>query len=525
VTPPVETHSGSQSGAELVLAIWRRRKAMAIVVFLTTLAAVVSFARWLPDLYRATTSVLIERQQVSEAFVRQSVTAELETRIQMMRQEIMSRARLSELITQLNLYQEIRQREPLDAAVEQMRRDIILDLKGVNQMSGRTETIAFTLSYTSPDPETAAQVANLLASLYVEENTRIRGRQATKTAEFLRTQLESVKKELDEQERRANEFKARHSGELPQQMEANLSSLERLNTQLRLNGDNQMRAMDRRERLERQLAEAERAPAARGTSVTAVNALAARQSRLIELRKTFTDEYPDVVRIREEIAGLQRQVADSLAGDGDSLTQGEQTRQRASQGLKDLDLELASLKDEERALRQAIIGYEQRVENAPKRQQEFLELSRGSQATGERYDSLLKRYEEAQLAETLEQGASVEQFRILDVALPPREAAAPNRIGLVILGLVFAAGLAVAMMILLERLDTALHSVDDLRRFAAVPVFVSIPSIVTRGDTRRRRWRQALTTVAVMFCLALLVAAVRHVAQGNEAIVRLMTRS
>ncbi len=188
-------------------------------------------------------------------------------------------------------------------------------------------------------------------------------------------------------------------------------------------------------------------------------------------------------------------------------------------------MELASLKEEERALRQAIIGYEQRVENSPKRQQEFLELSRGSQATSERYDSLLKRYEEAQLAETLEQGANVEQFRILDVALPPREVAAPNRIGLVILGLVLAAGLAVGAMIVRERLDTALHSVDDLRRFAAVPVLVSIPPIATRGDTRRRRWRRALTTVSVAVCLALLVAGVRYVAQGNEAIVRLMTRS
>ena len=87
MTPRLQTHSESQSGTELVFAIWRRRKWTAIVVFLTTAVAAVSLARWLPDLYRATSSVLIERQQVSEAFFRQSVTAELETRIQMMRQD------------------------------------------------------------------------------------------------------------------------------------------------------------------------------------------------------------------------------------------------------------------------------------------------------------------------------------------------------------------------------------------------------------------------------------------------------
>lgn len=525
MTPRLQMHSESPSGTDLVIAIWRRRKWLGVVLFLVITAVAVSFARWLPDLYRATSSVLIERQQISEAFVRPSVTAELETRIQMMRQEIMSRTRLSDLITSLNLYPELREREPMDVVVERMRRDIVLDLKGVNQVSGRSETIAFTLSYTGRDPKTVAQVANTLASLYVEENTRIRGRQATRTAEFLRSQLESVKKELDEQERLANDFKLRHSGELPQQMEANLSSLERLNTQLRLNGENQMRAMDRRERLERQLSEVERTPASRGTSVTAVSTLAARRRQLTELRKTFTDEYPDVVRLQEEIAALQRQVADSLANDSDGLTQAEQTRERTAQGLKDVDVELAALKDEERGLRQAIIGYEQRVENSPRRQQEFAELSRGSLATSERYDTLLKRYEEAQLAETLEQGASVEQFRILDVALPPREVAAPNRMGLLIAGLLLAAGLATVAMAVRDRLDTALHSVDELRRFAAVPVLVSIPRIATRDDTRRRRWQQTVTAVSVMVGLALLVVGVRHVAQENEIIVRLMARS
>ena len=156
-----------------------------------------------------------------------------------------------------------------------------------------------------------ALVANTLASFYVEENTKVRERQATRTAEFLRAQLDSIKKELDEQERLANDFKLRHIGELPQQMEANLASLERLNTQLRLNGENQIRAMDRRERLERQLAEAGPGTAAAvcGPAPTPASELAARKRELNELRRTFTDEYPDVIRVQSEIAALERQLA------------------------------------------------------------------------------------------------------------------------------------------------------------------------------------------------------------------------
>src|SRR4029077_20822163 len=95
--------------------------------------------------------------------------------------------------------------------------------------------------------------ANVLASLYVLENSKIREGQAVRTAEFLKTQLDDVKKQMDAQERRATEFNLSPIGGLPQQVAANLPSLERLNTQLRLNGENQVRAMDRRERLEKQL--------------------------------------------------------------------------------------------------------------------------------------------------------------------------------------------------------------------------------------------------------------------------------
>src|SRR5206468_2847581 len=102
----------------------------------------------LPNLYRATATVLIERQQqVSEAFVRPSVTAELETRIQTIHQQVMSRARLTDVITRFGLYPDLRSVVPIDALVERMRREIQLTLKGVDQSTGRTSTIAFTLSY------------------------------------------------------------------------------------------------------------------------------------------------------------------------------------------------------------------------------------------------------------------------------------------------------------------------------------------------------------------------------------------
>src|SRR5687768_12561530 len=174
---------------DLAREVWRRRKWLAAVVLVAVLAGGTTLTLSLPPLYRATATVLVERQQISEAFVRPSVTTELETRIQTIHKQVTSRARLSEVITRLGLYPELRAHAPMDAIVERMRRDIDFGLSSVDQMGGRTATIAFTLSYSGGDPDAVADVANALVRTYVDENTKTRERQATRTAGFLKAQL------------------------------------------------------------------------------------------------------------------------------------------------------------------------------------------------------------------------------------------------------------------------------------------------------------------------------------------------
>src|SRR5204863_8908628 len=176
-------------------------KWLALLVFIAAFGAVGAAARPLPNLYRSTATVIVEREQVSEAFVRPSVSAELETRIQTIREQVMSRARLTDLIRRFDLYSQWRQKVPLDTVIDRMRHDIQLELKGAEQpMSGRSATIAFTISYIGREPQTVAAIANELASFYVNENTKQREGQAVRTADFLRSQLLDVKKELDAQE-------------------------------------------------------------------------------------------------------------------------------------------------------------------------------------------------------------------------------------------------------------------------------------------------------------------------------------
>lgn len=513
------------SGLHQALEVWRRRWWLGILVFLGTFVPAISFVAFLPDVYRSTATVLVERQQEPETLARPTATEELDTRLHTINQEILSRARLNDLIRRFDLYPTLTGKAAAETLVERMRRDIEVDLKGVERNWGRGATIAFALTYRGRDPWKVAQVANALAAFYVEENEKIRERQASRAAGLLKAQLDEVKTKLEEQESRIGGFKMRHIGELPQQVEANLATLERLNAQLHLNSEKQIRAMERREKLVEQLTEAGAIGPAGDPEGTAAR-IATLSQELQDLRRRFSDKYPDVVRVEKEIAALKQQVAEAgTSAEPNRPGPPDPALRPLREGVRKADAEMSGLKAEEERLRKTITAYERRVENAPQRQQEFHALSRDYETTKDLYDSLLKRHEEAVLAESLEQGRTAEQFRILDPALPPREPAAPGRLWLSVMGLILSLGMAVGAMSLAEQFDTSFHSVDSLRAFTRVPVLASIPLIYSRTDARRRLLRGSAAAASVALGLALIAGASYYVAREYEPLVWMLSGS
>lgn len=511
---------------EWVRAVWHRRKWLAVLAFVVPMVVGVTVVMVMPNVYRATATVLVERQQIPENLVSPTVTSALETRLRTINQEVLSRPRLEALRNQFGLYPDRDGKYfSIDQIVERMRNDIQFDLKGVDVRGQAQATVAFTLSYLGAVPETVAKVANTLASFYIEENLKARGRQASGTAEFLRSQLAETKQRLDAQERHVSEFKRRYLGELPQQMEANLATLERLQMQLRLTADAQTRAQERRSVLLAQLTEAQ-AVAPAGTPEATPARLARLKQDLTEMRTRYSDKYPDVVALEAEIAALTRELEEARQG-------GKPSREapvvesplvtRVKTSLGEVDVELKALKAEEARLRGTITAYQQRVEKIPQREQEFKDLSRDYEATREFYQSLLKRHDEAQIAESMEQRQKSESFRIIEPAtVPTRPVTSRSRLILIVTVLSVAA--AAAAMLITEQLDTSFHTVEQVRNHTSVPLLVSIPQIVTDSDVAARRSRVRLATVAAGLGLVMLIAISYFVAHGNEQIVWALAR-
>lgn len=501
------------------LEILRRRRIVALVVFASLFASAVTFALYLPNLYKATSVVLVERP-VSETFVRAAVTDELESRLHVIKQEILSRARLTDLITRYRLYPELREDGRIDAALEQMRRDVAVEPTGPEMLSGKIKTVAFNLSYTGEQQDTAARVANEIAAFYVARNDAIRTGEAEKTTQFLKSQLDEAKRELDIHEGRIRAYTSAHNGELPQQVDMNLAALERLNTQLRLISEQQIRTLEQRQRLTESIP-----PSWTGrmsaTDSPMADLVAQKRHDLSEMEARFTSKHPDVLRLRQEIAALESAPIRPAAVTPEDAMAAGQARGRAAV-LANLDAELEKQKREEAALRDIVAATERKLESMPARQQDYALIVREHAAAQEIYNSLLTRYSEAQVAESMETDRSGERFRILEAALPPGDPSAPNRVRLLTMGFILALVLAVMAVLGVEQFDTTFHSVDDLRGFTTVPVLAAIPRMYPRPALR------ALRTAAATGCLAavliVVVALTIRMAQGNEQLVRLLVR-
>jgi polysaccharide biosynthesis transport protein len=529
-------------GLALVIEVVRRRFYLALLPFLFVLAAGTSLAVFLPSLWTAKSTILVDRQKIPESFVKATITTDVETQLLGLSQQIMSSGQLMKIIENHDLYPSLRSRRSADEVVDRMRRDIRIEFQNDERDRRNPRTIGFSVLYTATTPQMAMTIANDLASLYVNEDVRYREKHAVSTSEFLDTQLRDVRTRLQSQERRVAEFKERYMGELPEQREANLRTLDRLQQQMQSAQETLRRANERRQLLTQTLAEVDQsAGAASGPTgspnPTPAEAGAARLSllkqELLQLQSRYNDRYPDVVVLKEQIRVLEAKLAaeppaaSAREGKAAPRKDGKELRpvpqsgyvQNLMQQLDQATIEAKTSADEIKGLRSQIATYERRIENTPRREQEAAQITRDYESTRELFRSLLSKRGEAEMAADLEQRQQGEHFRIIDPAGLPDRPAGPNRMRLILATLVIALGVSAVAVVVAEHTDTSYRSADEVRSLEIVPVLSTIPRIVTDRDRRRRLRQRRLSTAAVAVGLLAVIGSSFAFAHNNHALV------
>jgi polysaccharide chain length determinant protein (PEP-CTERM system associated) len=474
---------------DYILILKRRKLSILIPVFAIFAISVVT-AILLSPIYKSTSTILIEEQEIPADFVMATVTSFVEQRLQSINQRIMSTSRLLEIINRFELYPDLREKLTTEQIVDKMRKAIKLatiSAEVVDKRTGRpsSATVAFTLTYEGKGiPDKVQRVANVLASLFLEENLRVRERQTRETSQFLKVELKRLKIDLDQIEAQISAYKAKHINELPEIFQVNMQSLN--NTERNIDRTNQqLQSLREREGyLQTQLA-----------SITPLEKMTEDKRRLRELRiqlanleTRFTAEYPDVIKTKEEIKKLEERIKDSGNGAGstDSLPDNPAYITLASQ-LASTQSEIESVKRQITDLTIKAEDYRRRIEATPKVEEAYKSLIIERNNTQAKYDDLARKFMEARVAHGLEKEQKGERFTIIDPARLPEKPYKPNRMAIIMIGLVLGIAAGVAIAAIKEYTDSSVLSADTLSMFTSFPVLAGIPEIITAKDIRRKK--------------------------------------
>ncbi len=521
---PEETEDLKQS-LDRVLGILKRRRWWILTTSCCVTLATVLVSFVMPAQYKSEATILVEQQQVPERYVTPTSTSDLIQALQAMTQDILSRSRLLQIISEFDLYSAEKKRMGPDELVEMMRKNI--EIEPLEPDPVRRSVNAFKISYVGSKPTTSQDVVSRLTSLFIVENLRTREDQAKGTTSFLEGQLAAAQAGLQEQEKRLRDFKMQHLGELPQEQQGNLQILSGLQMQLQNTQAALGRTHEQQVYLESLLAQYRSLtpktggdPNAMGSARVAVveRQLTDLRTKRAELVAHYTPEHPDVVNIDRQITQTEalletlKKNQKNAPADGGTNAAALQINEdddpavaQLKSQLKANQVEVANLTAEQKQLQARIGEYQRRLNDTPVREQELSDLLRDYTLSQQNYADLESKKTQSTLATRLIQNQQGEQFRIVDPASLPSRPFSPDRrkLGMVGAGLGLFLGVGLAMA--LEVKDTSFRSEKEVNQLLALPFVLGVPVLLTASEESRRSRTRILEWIAGSFLVTVVL--------------------
>lgn len=552
--------------------VLKRRAPLGLIAGAVLVLVTLALALGLPSLYRSRAVILIEQQEIPQDLVRSLMTSYADQRMQVISQRVLTSSNLRDIIQKYNLYADKREREPMERVVEEMREDVSIlpisaDVVDPKQGKAVKATIAFELAYENESPELAQRVANELSSLFLNENLKQRSETSQETLGFLTTEADRLREEVATLEQKLADFKEKNVSQLPELTNLNLELMNRTDNEI-MQIDNQVRSLEQqRVYLESELAQ--QSPNSLLVSDTGqrilgpADRLKVLESEFIPLAARYGANHPDVVAKRREIESLRAEVGAPQGNDEIALrlqqarTALAEARQKYGADHPDIKqrtrevaslqaeldaanrqtpraapkvntppdnpayiqlqarldatgAEIRSLQGQRAALRAKRENLEQRITATPQVEREYRMLTRDYEIAQAKYQEVLAKRQEADLASTLESRQQGERFTMIEPPVIPEEPAKPNRLAIGVLGMLLSMAGAVGSGALAETLDERLYGRAGVVRQLGVPPLAVIPRLHTDA-TRRQRSRNLLLWVAGGVLALVLAAIALHV--------------
>jgi polysaccharide biosynthesis transport protein len=503
----LQTSRTEQSGMAIVreyLGIAQRSKWLILGCVAVSLALAWAYCLFATKYYRSETLLVVEEPKSLENVVQKAVDDKFEQRLFLVQRQIMSLNFLSSIAKEFDLYPEFRETGDEDSAVLTMAGATLVERVKMDPSIGvgLNGVEAFTVSFMHPDPRTAMQVTARIAEKFIQENTRERERDAEGTAEFLDDELRRLKLELEKKEEQISQFKTTHIGELPQQTDANLRALDRLEIDINTVNEGIQRQSDKLAMLDSALHEyrlyGRQIPSLKTNSIEAdpiFRRYKELKDKLIMLKAEFYDDYPEVQLTKEELRQVEAELIE--LGGPDAIKPDKSVSDPYVQDLTKLQTETKSelnlLKHRQQTLYAAKKSHERRVESFPGVEQELLTLERDYANMKGNYAMLLDKRLHARVSENLEKQQKSGKYRILDFASLPRNPVKPNKPRVLVLGLLFGCVLGIGISVLRERMTPQFRRAEDVEIVIGPQLLAAIPdfSFLWNPSKARRNFASA----------------------------------
>ncbi|HEV2962204.1 MAG TPA: hypothetical protein VG649_10295, partial [Candidatus Angelobacter sp.] len=467
---------------------------------------------FIPNVYRATTLILVDPRIVPENYVPPTVSSNMPDRLATLKQQVLSSTRLTQVMNEENVFSDVRGRKTKDELVEMMRSNIHIEI-GPASANGSG---SFTISYESTKPADAAKVTNRLASLFITENTKARQQEAQDTADFIDRELDASEKELQAKEQSIVQLKARYAAELPESKAFHEQALNSLLLSTRGEQDGINRAQAQKIFYQSQLlatpqvVDLDREGATSGLAPLQVQVIDA-QSRLDKLERRYGPNYPEVIKAAKEMKELSRRLQETkaeaesdpaarLPSPSSSRPHNPVIESQISNTEEEIETHLKRIAE----FKKEVEYHQEKLQRIPMLEQQLAAVNREYENSVIEYKILKDRKFSADMAKNLEKYQEGERFRALDTAHVPQKPNRPNRLLIDAVGLL--AGLAMGLLWTVgrEMLDPRLRIVEELRAIGA-PVLAEIPLLLTGDQQKRARLHHGIGIAGSMVSAFLFV--------------------
>jgi polysaccharide chain length determinant protein (PEP-CTERM system associated) len=413
---------------------------------------------------------------------------DLQQRLSSIQEQILSRSRLEPMINSLGLYPKERGQASMDDLVARLAKTIVVSPVKPMAETPTTTLPGFTVKVSAGNAALAQRICNEVLSLFMRENLHFREVRAQDTTTFLTSQLTDAKGKLDDQDAKLAAFKSHYIGALPEDEQANLSLLAGLNTQLDASTQALSRASQDKAFTESMLAQqtaALEASQAGQSPDSLQKQLADQQAQLAALQAKYTEDYPDVMKVKGTVADLKSRIA--AAGNQDTSVSRAPTANRNTVDTPEVaqlrgqvhqyDLLIKEKTAQQKELQKQIATYQGRIQLSPNVEEQYKLITRDYQTALDFYNDLLKKRSQSAMEANLQQQQQSAQLRILDAPNLPDSPSFPNRLyfalGGLVLGLLAGAGATYSI----EAHDKTLRTEQDVEFFLQTPTLASVPFV------------------------------------------------